>query len=116
MPHILDVLTDQVLLCDGATGTRVQAMPLRLEEDFRGHENCPEILNESRPDLVLAIHRGYLDAGADAIQTNSFGGSPLTLGEFGIADKAYLLNRRAAELAQEAIAEFKGDGRARFVI
>ncbi len=116
MPHILDFLADQVLLCDGATGTRVQAMPLRLDEDYQGHENCPEILNESRPDLVLDIHRGYLAAGSDAVQTNSFGGSPLTLGEFGIADKAYGLNRRAAELAREAIGEFKGDGRARFVI
>jgi 5-methyltetrahydrofolate--homocysteine methyltransferase len=116
MPHILDFLAERVLLCDGATGTRVQAMPLRIEEDYQGHENCPEILNDSRPDLVLDIHRSYLAAGADAIQTNSFGGSPLTLGEFGIADKAYGLNRRAAELASEAVAEFKRDGRARFVI
>jgi 5-methyltetrahydrofolate--homocysteine methyltransferase len=116
MAHILDFLADHVLLCDGATGTRVQALPLRIEEDYRGHENCPEILNESRPDLVLEIHRGYLEAGSDAIQTNSFGGSPLTLGEFGIADKAYELNRRAAELAREAIAGFKPDGRPRFVI
>ena len=116
MAHILDVLSDHVVLCDGATGTRVQAMPLRLEEDFQGHENCPEILNESRPDLVLDIHRGYLDAGADAVQTNSFGGSPLTLGEFGIAEKAYPLNRRAAELAREAIDAFACDGKPRFVI
>ncbi|HLI20859.1 MAG TPA: methionine synthase [Stellaceae bacterium] len=116
MAHILDVMANHVLLCDGATGTRVQAMPLRLEEDFQGHENCPEILNESRPDLVLGIHRGYLEAGADAIQTNSFGGSPLTLGEFGIADKAEALNRRAAELAREAVGGFAGDGKPRFVI
>ncbi len=116
MTHILDFLADRVLLCDGATGTRVQAMPLRLDEDYCGHENCPEILNESRPDLVLDIHRGYLKAGSDAIQTNSFGGSPLTLGEFGIADRAYDLNKRAAELAREAVAEFKSDARPRFVI
>ncbi|HEV8014578.1 MAG TPA: methionine synthase [Stellaceae bacterium] len=116
MAHILDLLSDHVLLCDGATGTRVQAMPLRLDEDFRGHENCPEILNESRPDLILDIHRGYLEAGADAIQTNSFGGSPLTLGEFGIADQAYALNRRAAELAREALGDFAQDGKTRFVI
>jgi 5-methyltetrahydrofolate--homocysteine methyltransferase len=114
--HILDWLSERVLLCDGATGTRVQAMPLRLDEDYRGHENCPEILNESRPDLVLDIHRGYLAAGADAVQTNSFGGSPLTLAEFGIADKAHALNRRAAELAREAVAGFAGDARTRFVV
>ena len=116
MPHILDVLADQVLLCDGATGTRVQALPLRLDEDFQGHENCPEILNESRPDLVLGIHRGYLEAGADAVQTNSFGGSPLTLAEFGIADKAYALNRAAAELAREAVDGVAHNGKSRFVI
>ena len=116
MSHILDFLSDRVLLCDGATGTRVQAMPLRLDEDYLGHENCPEILNESRPDLILGIHRGYLAAGSDAIQTNSFGGSPLTLGEFGISDQAYALNRRASELAREAVGKFKADGRRRFVI
>ena len=49
------------------------------------------------------------------MQTNSFGGSPITLGEFGIADKAFDLNRRAAELAREAVAEFAHDGRTRFV-
>src|SRR6185437_639958 len=86
------------------------------EEDFLGHENCTEILTESRPDLVREIHRGYLAAGADAIQTNSFGGSPITLGEFGLQDKAFELNKRSGELAHEAIAEFKGDGRTRFVI
>ena len=116
MAHLLELLEDRVLLCDGATGTRVQAMPLRLEEDYLGHENCPEILNESRPDLVRDIHRGYLAAGSDAVQTNSFGGSPLTLAEFGIADKAYALNRRAAELAREAVEEVAGEGCPRFVI
>src|SRR5439155_21611142 len=56
-----------------------------------------------------------LEAGSYAIQTNSFGGSPITLGEFGIADKAFALNRRSAELAREAVAEFADDGRTRFV-
>jgi 5-methyltetrahydrofolate--homocysteine methyltransferase len=97
-------------------GTRVQAANLDVEEDFQGHENCTEILNESRPDLIRAIHRSYLEAGCEALQTNSFGGSPVTLGEFGIADKAFDLNKRAAELAQEAIAEFAHDGRTRFVL
>jgi 5-methyltetrahydrofolate--homocysteine methyltransferase len=116
MPHILDFLADRVLLCDGAMGTQVQARNLRIEEDFLGNENCTEILNESRPDLIREIHLGYLAAGADAVQTNSFGGSPVTLGEFGLQDKAFALNKRAAELAHEAVAEFAGDGRTRFVI
>src|SRR5262250_310639 len=117
MTHLLDYLADRVLLCDGAIGTQVQSRNLDIERDFLGHENCSEILNESRPDLVREIHRNYLRAGCDAIAaTNSFGGSPITLGEFGIADKAFALNRRAAELAREAIEEFAHDGRTRFVL
>jgi 5-methyltetrahydrofolate--homocysteine methyltransferase len=116
MAHILDFLSDRVLLCDGAMGTQVQARHLDIERDFLGHENCTEILTESRPDLVREIHQGYLAAGADAVQTNSFGGSPVTLGEFGLQDKAFELNKRSAELAHEAIAEFAHDGRTRFVI
>ena len=115
MTHLLDYLADRVLLCDGAIGTQVQARDLDTERDFHGHENCTDILCESRPDLVREIHLDYLRAGCDALQTNSFGGSPITLGEFGIADKAFDLNRRAAELAREAVAEFAHDGRTRFV-
>src|SRR6266849_11000568 len=115
MTHLLDYLADRVLLCDGAIGTQVQARDLDTERDFHGHENCTDILCESRPDLVREILRGYLQAGCDAVQTNSFGGSPITLGEFGIADKAFDLNRRSAELAQEAVAEFAHDGKTRFV-
>ncbi|HYU13483.1 MAG TPA: homocysteine S-methyltransferase family protein, partial [Stellaceae bacterium] len=79
------------------------------------HENCTDILCESRPDLVLEIHRDYLAAGCEAVQTNSFGASPITLAEFGIGDRAFELNRRSAELAREAVAEFAHDGRTRFV-
>src|SRR5712691_11864930 len=114
MTHLLDYLADRVLLCDGAIGTEVQGRALDIERDFHGHENCTDILCESRPDLVREILRSYLAAGCDAVQTNSFGGSPITLGEFGIADKAFDLNRRAAELAQEAVAEFAHDGKTRF--
>jgi 5-methyltetrahydrofolate--homocysteine methyltransferase len=115
MTHLLDYLADRVLLCDGAMGTQVQARDLHIHQDFCGHENCTEILCESRPDLVREIHLGYLRAGSDAVQTNSFGGSPITLGEFGIADKAFALNKRAGELAREAVEEMAGDGRTRFV-
>src|SRR6266852_5716472 len=115
MTHLLDYLADRVLLCDGPIGTQVQARDLDIERDFHGHENCTDILCESRPDLVREIHLDYLRAGCDAVQTNSFGSSPITLGEFGIAEKAFELNRRAGELAREAVAEFAHDGRTRFV-
>src|SRR6266542_1824618 len=115
MTHLFDYLADRVLLCDGPIGTQVQARNLDIERDFHGHENCTDILCESRPDLVLEIHRDYLAAGCEAVQTNSFGASPITLAEFGICDLAFELNRRSAELAREAVAEFAHDGRTRFV-
>ncbi|MBI3451885.1 MAG: homocysteine S-methyltransferase family protein, partial [Rhodospirillales bacterium] len=116
MAHFLDVLPDRVLLCDGAMGSRVQALTLDIERDYLGHENCTEILTKARPDIVRDIHMGYLAAGSDMVQTNTFGGSPVTLGEFGLQDMAYDLNKRSAELAREAIAEFAHDGRTRFVL
>src|SRR5438445_1410766 len=116
MTHFLDYLADYVVLCDGAIGTQVQARNLDIERDFLGNENCTEILCDSRPDLIREIHLGYLRAGCDAVQTNSFGGSPITLGEFGLADRAFALNCRAAELAREVVAEFAYDGRTRFVL
>ncbi|MFQ5957970.1 MAG: homocysteine S-methyltransferase family protein, partial [Alphaproteobacteria bacterium] len=96
-------------------GSRSQALDLDVERDYEGKENCTEVLNRTRPDIVLDIHAGYLAAGADALETNTFGGSPITLGEFGLADAAFDLNKRACELAHEAIAAFAGDGRDRFV-
>jgi 5-methyltetrahydrofolate--homocysteine methyltransferase len=114
-PHMLDVLRDTVLLCDGAVGTRVLGMPLDVERDFLGKENCVDVLNLTRPDVVRDIHRGYFEAGADMVETNTFGGSPVTLGEFGIGDRAFEINRRGAELAREAAEQFS-DGRHRWVI
>ena len=115
MADFLTTLERKVLLFDGAMGTQIQGRDLSIEDDFWGNENCSEILNLSRPDLVRAIHGGYLAAGADAIETNSFGGSPITLGEFDLADQAFEINRVAAVLAHEAI-EQAGGGRPRFVI
>ena len=114
-PHLLDALRDRVLLCDGGMGSRVQALTLDVEQDYWGRENCTDVLVLSRPDLVRDIHRGYFEAGADMVETNTFGGSPVTLGEFELADRAHEINRRGAELAREA-AEGFSDGRHRYVI
>jgi 5-methyltetrahydrofolate--homocysteine methyltransferase len=112
---LLDALRENVLLCDGAMGSRVQSMTLDIETDYLGQENCTEVLNLSRPDLVREIHRGYFAAGADMVETNTFGGSPITLSEFGLEARAFEINKRAAELAREAAEEFV-DGRQRWVI
>ena len=114
-PHLLDALKDQVLLCDGGMGSRVQALTLDVEKDYWGQENCTEILNLSRPDLVREIHRGYFAAGADMVETNTFGGSPITLGEFNLSDRTFEINKIAGELAREAVDSFS-DGRHRWVV
>lgn len=117
MRDLRTALTENVLLCDGGTGSLVQVMDLTVDGDFDGCENCTEVLNRTRPDVVKSIHRAYLEAGSDVVQTNSFGGSPLTLAEFDLQDEAPLLNRRAAELAREVADEFAAaDGRPRYVL
>ncbi|GIL38714.1 methionine synthase [Roseiterribacter gracilis] len=116
MARILDALAERVLLCDGGTGARVQQMDLDVERDYWGQENCTDVLVLSRPDIVREIHRGYFQAGADCVETNTFGASSITLGEFeGLSDKAFEINKRAVELAREVIGEFS-DGRERYVI
>jgi 5-methyltetrahydrofolate--homocysteine methyltransferase len=114
-PHLLDALRDTVLLCDGGMGSRVQALTLDIEADYWGRENCTDVLCLSRPDLVREIHRGYFEAGADMVETNTFGASPVTLGEFDLAERAFEINRIAGELAREAADTF-ADGRHRWVI
>jgi 5-methyltetrahydrofolate--homocysteine methyltransferase len=114
-PHLLDALKDRVLLCDGGMGSRVQALTLDVDKDYWGKENCTEVLNLSRPDLVREIHRGYFEAGSDMVLTNSFGGSPVTLAEFELEDRAFEINKLSVELAREAAESF-ADGRHRWVI
>ncbi|CAA7616823.1 Methionine synthase [Magnetospirillum sp. LM-5] len=116
MTNILDHLSDRVLLCDGGTGALVQAMNLSVDKDFLGLENCTEILVKSRPDVIRGIHARYFEAGADMVEADTFGASPVTLAEFGISGQAFDLNKTAIELAWEAAEQFKADGRARFVL
>ena len=116
MSRFLEALQERVLLCDGGMGSRVQAMDLDTDADFQGAENCTEVLNLSRPDIVMEIHKNYLAAGSDIVQTNSFGGSPITLDEFELGDQAHEINRLAGSLAREAVKSMACDGRERFVL
>src|SRR5579859_8074796 len=92
-----DLLSQRILVLDGAMGTMLQQRNLTAE-DFGGPalEGCNENLVRTRPDVVLEIHRKYFEAGADIIETNTFGGAPIVLAEYGLADHALFLNRRAA--------------------
>ncbi|KDE19881.1 methionine synthase [Acetobacter aceti 1023] len=112
---LLDALRDQVLLCDGGMGSRIQMLDLDIQRDYWGQENCTEILTLSRPELIREIHRGYFEAGADMVETNTFGGSPITLGEFGLTDRTREINKNSAILAREAAESF-ADGRTRYVL
>ena len=109
-------LKQRILVIDGAMGTMLQQANLSAR-DFGGeqYEGCNEILNLTAPQVVEEIHRAYLEAGADIIETNTFGGTPLVLNEYGLADKAMEINRRAAELAVRLAQEYSSTEKPRFV-
>ena len=111
-----ELMGQRVLVLDGAMGTMLQQRDLSAK-DFGGAalEGCNEVLVRTRPDVVLDIHRKYFAAGADIVETDTFGGTPLVLGEYGLSGEAHELNKKAAELAREAAGEFAKPGRPRFV-
>ena len=105
-----------VLVFDGATGTSLQQMDLG-PDDFGGAalEGCNENLVFTRPDAVQAVHRQFLEAGCDVIETDTFGATSLVLAEYDIADQTFALNKRAAELAREVAAAYSTPEKPRFV-
>src|SRR5438045_8964011 len=96
---LLDALENRILIIDGAMGTMIHQAPLSLESDFLGKENCPEILVATRPDVIQRIHRAYLEAGADIVETDTFGGTRIVLAVFQLEYRAYELNYTAAKIA-----------------
>ena len=115
MSSFLELLDQRVLVFDGATGTMLQRADLPLS-DYQGLENCSEILNLTRPDVVAGIHDAYLEAGADCVETNSFGGTHIVLAEFGLEDQTYEINKRAAELARAACDRWSTADKPRFAV
>ena len=109
--ELRELLGQRVLVLDGAMGTMLQQRDLTAA-DFGGAalEGCNEVLVRTRPDVVLDIHRKYFAAGADIVETNSFGGTPLVLAEYGLEAEAHELNKKAAELARAAADEFQHGG------
>ncbi|WP_017303204.1 methionine synthase [Spirulina subsalsa] len=105
-----------VLVFDGAMGTNLQVQNLTAE-DFGGaqYEGCNEYLVQTKPEAVEKVHRGFLEAGADVIETDTFGGTPLVLGEYDLAHCAYDLNRKAAELGKRLTQEYSTPEKPRFV-
>jgi len=109
-------LSERVLVLDGAMGTSIYARELSVEEDYCGCENCTDILVKTRPDVIKEIHEEFLKAGADCIETDSFGSAKLVLNEFDIADECYALSKRAAEIGREAADGYSTPEKPRFVL
>ncbi|MDO5677112.1 MAG: methionine synthase [Propionibacteriaceae bacterium] len=101
------LLNKRVLVADGAMGTMLQSFDdLSVEEDFQGLEGCNEILNVTRPEIVASVHRAYFDAGADAVETNSFGTNLAALAEYDIVDRLEELAEAAARIARGVADEY----------
>src|SRR5579864_8201894 len=114
MKSFLDTVRERVVIYDGAMGTQIQDRHPTLD-DFWGNENCSEVLVLSRPDMIRDIHAAYFKVGADVVETNTFGGTSIVLGEFDLQDRVHEINKRAAELAREVAADFSTPIRPRFV-
>ena len=97
---LLTALEDRVVVADGAMGTMLQSVDLTLD-DFAGHEGCNEILNVTGPDVVRGVHRAYLEAGADAVETTTFGANLPNLADHGIEDRIFELSRVGGALAAQ---------------
>ena len=109
-----DALETRILVLDGAMGTMLHQQMLTAA-DGPALDGCLEYLTKSRPEAILDVHRAYLQAGSDIIETNSFSGSRIVLAEFGLEDQAPYFNSQAARLARQAADEFSTGSKPRWV-
>ena len=110
------LLNERILVLDGAMGTSIQGLDLTAD-DFGGaeYEGCNEYLVITRPEAIKGIHRRFLEAGADIIESNSFGSMPLVLAEYGLEHRAREISRAAAAIAREVADAISTAERPRFV-
>ncbi len=113
-PNIKDLLSQRILVLDGAMGTMIQQYTL-TEEDFRGslfanHSHLlkgnNDLLSLTRPDIISAIHQAYLAAGSDIIETNTFSAQRVSMSDYGVENQVYQINFQSAQLAQAAATQF----------
>ncbi|SPE43920.1 Methionine synthase [Candidatus Sulfotelmatobacter sp. SbA7] len=114
MPNFLQTVKERVVIYDGAMGTNIQKRNPTLD-DYWGKENCSEVLVLSRPDIIREIHADFFTVGCDVVETNTFGGTGLVLGEFDLRDKVREINLKAAQLAREVAQQFSTKDKPRFV-
>src|ERR1043166_7472227 len=96
MKPFLDAIDDRILVCDGAMGTMLYAKGVFINR-------CFDALNLTQPDTVSEVHQDYLRAGADIVETNTFGANRVKLRAFGLGDKVADINREGARLARRAV-------------
>lgn len=116
-PSLHEVLKERILILDGAMGTMIQQVDLSAE-DFGGPEldGCNEMLVIHRPDVIQSIHEQYLEAGADLIETNTFGATSVVLAEYDIPELAREINLKAAQLARAAVEKYNTPNQPRYVV
>ncbi|AOZ94536.1 methionine synthase [Paenibacillus crassostreae] len=110
-------LKERIFIMDGAMGTMIQQQDLS-PQDFGGEEleGCNEMLVLTRPDVIQGIHESYLDAGADMIETNTFGATSVVLADYDIPERAREINLKAAELARRAVDKYSTNDKPRYVV
>jgi len=107
-------LRDRVLIFDGATGTNLQLHNPTVD-DYAGKEGCTEILLDTHPEWIEDLHASFFNAGCHVVETDSFGANRIVLAEYGIAERAYELNVKAARLARKVARQFATKETPRFV-
>lgn len=115
--RFIEDISTRILILDGAMGTAIQELDLSAD-DFGGEEyyGCNEYLMEMLPEAIRGIHRKYLEADADCIETNTFGATPIVLGEYDLTDHAEEINFLAAQIAREEVDRASTSERNRYVI
>ena len=109
-----EIIKERILIFDGAMGTQIaQAGPAAA--DFGEYEGLNEYLSVTRPDLIEKIHSDYLAAGADVIETNTFGANAIVLAEYGLGNRVREFNMEAVKIAKRAAEKFYSPARPRFV-
>jgi 5-methyltetrahydrofolate--homocysteine methyltransferase len=114
MSDFLQTVRERVVIYDGAMGTNIQKRNPTLD-DYWGKENCSEVLVLSRPDIIRDIHADFFGVGCDVVETDTFGGTGIVLGEFGLADRVAEINLAAVKIAKEVAQQFSTKNRPRFV-
>jgi 5-methyltetrahydrofolate--homocysteine methyltransferase len=116
MKSFLDTLKEKIIVFDGAQGTHLQSQNLTAD-DFGGEQfnGCNEYLVVTKPSAVEIMHKDYLEVGCDVVETDTFGGASIVLAEYGLADRAYEFNLKAAHIAKRVAADFSLSGHHRFV-